>query len=60
VAVGVEVGVGVGVNPCTSKEPMSIRPFTTRLNPGPRWSYKGGGLKLESPASMAGLSGNKA
>ena len=31
VAVGVAVGVGVGVLPlCTSKEPMSIRPFTTR------------------------------
>ena len=35
VTVGVGVGVGVGVA-CTSKEPMSIRPFTTRSNPDPR------------------------
>ncbi len=59
VALGVAVGVGVGVGPdCTSKEPISMRPFTTRLNPGPRWSWKGGGLKFGSPASMAGLPGN--
>ena len=41
VALGVEVGVGegVGVDPdCTSKEPMSIRPFLTRKKSGPRWS----------------------
>ena len=61
VAVGVAVGVGVGVGPdCTSKEPISMRPFTTRANPGPRWSWKGGGVKFGSPASMAGLSGNSA
>jgi hypothetical protein len=42
VGVGVfGVAVGVGVVPaCTSNEPLSIRPFTTRLNPGPRWSEK--------------------
>ena len=60
VALGVEVGVGegVGVDPdCTSKEPMSIRPFLTRKKFGPRWSNKGGGVKLGSPASMAGLRG---
>ena len=35
---GVEVGVGVGVGvaSCISNEPMSMRLFTTRLNPGPR------------------------
>ena len=36
VAVGVAVNVGVGLPSCTSNEPMSIRPFTTRSNPGPR------------------------
>src|SRR5689334_16759501 len=39
VAVGVTVapGVGVGVDPaCTSKEPLSMRLFTTRVKPGPR------------------------
>jgi hypothetical protein len=36
VSVGVGLGVAVGVGPCTSKEPLSMRPFTTRLNPGPR------------------------
>ena len=66
VAVGVEVGLAVGVGVgvpvelCTSNEPLSIRPFTTRLNPGPRWSKKGGGLKFGSPALIAGLPGNKA
>ena len=62
VDVGLAVGVGVGVpvELCTSNEPLSIRPFTTRLNPGPRWSKKGGGLKFGSPASIAGLPGNKA
>jgi hypothetical protein len=58
--VAVAVGVGVDVGPCTSNEPMSIRPFTTRLNPGPRWSNKGGGVKFGSPASIAGLQGNNA
>ena len=38
VAVAVAAGVGVGVaeGPCTSKEPLSMRPFTTRGKPGPR------------------------
>ena len=59
VAVGVGEGVGVGVAPlCTSKEPISMRPLTTRSKPGPRWSKKGGGVKFGSPASMAGLPGN--
>src|SRR6266704_4442716 len=60
VAVGVGVSVGVGVGPWTSNEPLSIRPFTTRLNPGPRWSKKGGGVKFGAPASIAGLPGNSA
>ena len=66
VAVGVDVGLAVGVGVgvpvelCTSNEPLSIRPFTTRLNPGPRWSNKGGGVKFGSPASIAGLLGNSA
>ena len=66
VAVGVDVGLAVGVGVgvpvelCTSNEPLSIRPFTTRLNPGPRWSKKGGGMKFGSPASIAGLLGNSA
>src|SRR5439155_8177111 len=62
VDVGLAVGVGVGVpvELCTSKEPLSIRPFTTRLNPRPRWSKKGGGMKFGSPASIAGLPGNNA
>ena len=46
--------------PCTSNEPMSMRPLTTRSKPGPRWSKKGGGVKFGSPASMAGLPGNNA
>ena len=58
-AVGVAVGVGVAPA-CTSNEPLSIRLFTTRLNPGPRWSKKGGGVKFGSPASIAGLPGNRA
>ena len=60
VDVGLAVGVGVLVELCTSNEPLSIRPFTTRLNPGPRWSNKGGGVKFGSPASIAGLLGNSA
>ena len=66
VAVGVDVGLAVGVGVgvpvelCTSNEPLSIRPFTTRLNPGPRWSKKGGGVKFGSPASIAGLLGKRA
>lgn len=61
VGAGVSVGVGVGMPPlCTSKEPISMRPFTTRSKPGPRWSNSGGGLKFGSPASIAGLPGNNA
>ena len=61
VAVAVAVGVGVGVPPtCTSNEPMSIPLPLTRSKPGPRWSKKGGGTKLGSPASMAGLPGKRA
>ncbi|PYK27087.1 MAG: hypothetical protein DME52_04815 [Verrucomicrobia bacterium] len=60
VAVGVAVAVGVPPPNCTSKGPLSMRPFTTRLKPGPRWSKKGGGVKFGSPASIAGLPGNKA
>jgi len=37
-----------------------MRPFTTRLKPGPRWSKRGGGVKFTSPVSMAGLPGNSA
>lgn len=58
-AVGEGVAVGVGA-PCTSKAPLSMRPFTTRLKPGPRWSKKGGGVKFGSPESIAGLPGNNA
>jgi len=60
--VGVAAGVPVGVGPCpwTSNDPTSIRPFTTRLNPVPRWSNEGGGVKFGSPALIAGLPGNKA
>jgi hypothetical protein len=36
VALGVDVGVGVGVGPWTSKDPLSMRPLTTRSKPGPR------------------------
>ena len=53
--VAVAVGVGVAVGRCTSKEPLSIRLFTTRSKPEPRWSKNGGGLKFGSPASIAGL-----
>lgn len=61
VGVGVTVGVGVGVGAdWTSKEPTSMRPFTTRLNPGPRWSKNGGGVNFGSPVSTAGLPGNSA
>ena len=60
VDVGLAVGVGVPVELCTSNEPLSIRPFTTRSRPGPRWSKKGGGVKFGSPASIAGLLGNSA
>jgi len=55
VGAGVAVGVGVPVWPCTSNEPISSRPFSTRLKPGPRWSKKGGGVKFGSAAFMAGL-----
>ncbi|HEY6152398.1 MAG TPA: hypothetical protein VIW07_01525 [Candidatus Udaeobacter sp.] len=58
---GVTVAVGVGVVPlCTSKEPTSMRPFTIRSKPEPRWSNNGGGVKLGLPALMAGLPGSKA
>jgi hypothetical protein len=60
VAVAVAVGVGVDKGSCTSNEPMSMRPCTTRSKPGPRWSYNGGGVKFGSPALIAGLPGNKA
>ena len=61
VGVVVVVGVGVGVPPlCTSKEPLSMRSFSTRGKPCPRWSKKGGGVKFGSPASMAELPGNSA
>jgi len=60
VGVGVGVAVGVGVIPCTSNEPTSSRPFLTRSKPAPRWSYNGGGVKLGSPALMAGLPSNSA
>ena len=60
VGAGVAVGVGVPVWPCTSNEPISSRPFTTRSKPRPRWSKKGGGVKAGSPALMAGLPGSKA
>src|SRR6266478_2372477 len=60
VVVGVAVGVGVGRGSCTSNEPTSMRSFTTRSKPGPRWSKKGGGVKFGSPASIAGLPGNRA
>jgi hypothetical protein len=59
VVVAVAVGVGVPLS-CTSNEPMSIRPLTTRSKPAPRWSKLGGGVKLGSPASMAGLPGKSA
>src|SRR6476620_6461345 len=56
---GVAVGVGVGAGD-TSNAPMSMRSFTTRGKPSPRWSSSSGGLKKYgskpgSPASMAGL-----
>jgi hypothetical protein len=61
VGVGLAVGVGVGVPAtCTSNEPMSMRPLTTRSKPGPRWSKLGGGTNAGSPASMAGLPGKSA
>ena len=60
VVVAVAVGVGVSEGPCTSKEPTSMRPFTTRSKPEPRWSNNGGGVKLGSPASIAGLPGSNA
>src|SRR5512133_3453102 len=57
--VGVAVGVAVGAGD-TSNAPMSIRSFTTRGKPSPRWSSSSSGLKkygskLRSPESMAGL-----
>src|SRR5215472_4246702 len=61
VAEGVSVGVGVGVFAvCSSKAPTSIRPFTTRSKPEPRWSNNGGGVKFGSPASIPGLLGSNA
>lgn len=58
---GVSVAVGVGVPLlCTSNAPTSIRPFTTRSKPGPRWSNRGGGVKLGLPALVAGLPGKSA
>jgi len=59
---GVVVGVGVGVPVgfCTSNDPISSRPFTTRSKPEPRWSKKGGGVKPGSPPLTAGLPGNSA
>lgn len=57
--IGVGVAVGVGPCPCNSNDPTSIRPFTTRSNPAPRWSNNGGGVKFGSPALIAGLPGNK-
>ena len=60
VAVAVAVGVGVSEGPCTSKEPISMRPSTTRSKPEPRWSNNGGGVKFGSPASIAGLPGSNA
>src|SRR5690349_6632623 len=61
VGVGLAVAVGVGAGAgCTSNVPMSIRSFTTRAKPSPRWSSSSSGLKeygskLGSPESMAGL-----
>jgi hypothetical protein len=62
VAEGIELAVGVGVSPCpcTSNDPTSIRPFTTRSNPVPRWSNEGSGVKLGSPPLSARLPGNNA
>ena len=37
-----------------------MRPFTTRLKPGPRWSLNGGGVKVGLPVLIAGLPGNSA
>jgi hypothetical protein len=37
---------------------MSIKPFTTRGKPGPRWSHSG--ASVGSPALMAGLPGSSA
>jgi len=47
----------------TSNAPMSMRLFTTRGKPEPRWSSDRGGVKelgsnAGSPASMAGLTGD--
>jgi hypothetical protein len=57
VSVAVAVGVGVGVTASCSNKPMSRRPFTTRSKPAPRWSKRGGGVKLGLPILMAGLPG---
>src|SRR5207249_9199141 len=39
VAIGVAVAVGVAVGAgCTSNAPISMRSFTTRAKPSPRWS----------------------
>src|SRR5438477_472504 len=37
-----------------------MRPFTTRLKPGPRWSLNGGGVKVGLPVLIAGLPANSA
>src|SRR6185437_11161899 len=61
VRVGVAVAVGVGVGAGDpSNAPISMRSFTTRGKPSPRWSsssdrLKKYGSKPGSPASMAGL-----
>jgi hypothetical protein len=66
---GVGRGTGVGRDlgmrhgrrrGCVSNAPISMRPLNTRSKGQPRWSLKGGGLKFGSPASIAGLPGNKA
>ncbi|PYK52750.1 MAG: hypothetical protein DME47_08170 [Verrucomicrobia bacterium] len=39
IAIGVAVAVGVAVGAgCTSNAPISMRSFTTRAKPSPRWS----------------------
>src|SRR5581483_1255938 len=43
-----------------SYAPMSSRPLITRLNPPPRWSVLGGGVKNPLPLSIAGLPVNSA
>src|SRR5208337_1462030 len=49
------------VNPLDSKAPMSTVPPTILGKPGPRWSVvRPAGMRLLSPALMAGLPGNRA